>query len=66
VDPTRVVQNPLRQRRLPGVDVRRDTDVAEPLHRLFPPWILLRLRTRRVTGRKLPELEGAAQEERRR
>ena len=62
MDPTRVVQNPLRQRRLPGVDVRRDPNVAEPLHRLLPPGILLRLRARRVPGREVAEMEGAADE----
>lgn len=69
VDPTRVEEDPLRQRRLTGVNVRRDPDVAQLLHRLLPPWLLIvrrsRLRARRIPRRELPEVEGAADEGRR-
>ena len=41
VDAAGVVQDPLRQRRLPGVDVRGDTDIPHPIHGLPPPRQLL-------------------------
>lgn len=37
VDPAGVVEDPLRERRLPGVDVRGDADVPHPSHGLPPP-----------------------------
>ena len=44
VDATGVVEDALGERSLAGVDVRRDPDVAEPVHRFLPPGLLTLLR----------------------
>lgn len=41
VDPTRVIQHSLRERGFAGIDVSRNSDVAEFVHGIFPPDILL-------------------------
>lgn len=58
MDPTCVVEDPLRERGLAGVDVSRDTDIAETIHRFLPPRLLsLLCSTRQVPRRKMAELE---------
>lgn len=44
VDATRVVEDALRERGLAGIDVRRDPDVSELVHRVLPPGLLALLR----------------------
>lgn len=59
VDPAGVVEDPLCQRRLPGVDVRGDADVPHPVHRLPPPRrVLLLPRPQHRDRRQRPPSQG--------
>lgn len=67
VDATRVVEDALGERGLAGVDVRRDPDVAEPIHRVLPPGLLTFLRSAcQVPRRESAELEVEVVAEKRR
>lgn len=62
MDSPSVVQNSFRQRGLARVDVRRDPNVANPIHGLLPPWLLILFGPRKVPSGELVQLEGAGEE----
>jgi len=65
MNPSGVKQNPLRQRRLTGINMRRDPYVTDHFHRFLPPWLFIgccRFCSGEVAGWEMAEVGGSGKE----